>query len=66
MSGINGRKGPWSYEGSIVPQCRGIKGGEVGVGGLVDEHPHRSRRKEDVIGGFWEKGKLGKGITFEM
>jgi hypothetical protein len=31
----------------------------------VEEHPHRSRRREDVIGCFQEGGKLGKGITFE-
>jgi hypothetical protein len=30
------------------------------------EHLHRSRGREDVIGGFQEGGKLGKGITFEM
>jgi hypothetical protein len=36
------------------------------VGGWVEEHPHRSRGREDVIGGFWEDGKQGKGITFEM
>jgi hypothetical protein len=28
-----------------MPQCRGIEGGEVGVGGCVEEHPHRSRRR---------------------
>jgi hypothetical protein len=30
------------------------------------KHPHRSSGKEDVIVCFWEGGKLGKGITFEM
>ena len=49
-----------------MPQCRGIKGGEVGVGGWMEEHPHRSRGREDVIGCFQEGGKLGKGITLEM
>ena len=44
----------------------GINGKEVGVGGWVEEHPHRSRGREDVIGCFQEGGKLGKGITFEM
>jgi hypothetical protein len=34
MSVINGRRGPWSCEGSM-PQCRGCQGQEVGVGGLV-------------------------------
>ena len=49
-----------------MPQCRGIESREVGVGGWVEEHPHRSRGREDVIGCFWEGGKLGKGITFEI
>jgi hypothetical protein len=49
-----------------MPQCRGIKGREVGVGGWVEEHPHRSRGREDVIGCFQEGEKLGKGITFDM
>jgi hypothetical protein len=31
-------------------QCRGIKGGKVGVGGWVEEHPHRSRGREDGMG----------------
>jgi hypothetical protein len=49
-----------------MPQCRGIKGGEVGVSGWVEEHPSRSRWREDVIGCFWEGRKRGKIITFEM
>jgi hypothetical protein len=32
----------------------------------VEEHPHRSRGREEGIGYFQEEGKLGKGITFEM
>jgi hypothetical protein len=48
-----------------MPQCRGIKGGEVGVGGWVEEHHHRSRRREDMMGSFQEGGKAGKGITFK-
>ena len=28
-----------------MPQYRGIVDGEEGVGGLVEEHPHRSRRR---------------------
>jgi hypothetical protein len=47
-------------------QCRGIKGRVVGVGGWVEEHPHRIRGREDVIGCFQEEGKPGNGITFEM
>jgi hypothetical protein len=44
-------------------QCRGIEGGEAGVGRWVEEHPHRSRGKEDGIRDFWEGGggKQGKG-----
>jgi hypothetical protein len=49
-----------------MPQCRGTKGREMGVGGWVEEHPHRSRGREDGRGGLWEEGELGKGITFEM
>jgi hypothetical protein len=30
----------------------------------VEEHPHRSRGREDVIGCFLKGGKLGKGTTF--
>jgi hypothetical protein len=32
----------------------------------VKEHPHRSRGREDGIGGSQKRGKLGMGITFEM
>jgi hypothetical protein len=28
----------------------------VGVGGGVEEHPHRIRGREDGIGGSWESG----------
>jgi hypothetical protein len=30
---------------------------EVGVGGWVREHPHRSRRRDNGIGGFREQGR---------
>jgi hypothetical protein len=49
-----------------MPQYWGIKGMMVEVGGWVEENPHRSRGRENVIGCFWEGGKPGKGITFEM
>ena len=49
-----------------MPQYRGIEGREVGVSEWVEEHPHRSRGREVVIGCFREGGKLGKGITFEI
>jgi hypothetical protein len=49
-----------------MPQFKGIEDREEGVGEWVEEYPHRSRGREDGIGGFWECGKPGKGITFEM
>ena len=49
----------------LMPLYRGIEGGEVGVGGEVEEHPHISRGKEGCDRVF-PGGKLGKGITFEM
>jgi hypothetical protein len=45
LSCIKERRGPLSYEASM-PQCRGIKGRKVGVGGLV------SRGIGEGIGGF--------------
>jgi hypothetical protein len=47
-----------------MPQCKGTEGREVGVGGWVEEHPHRSRRREDRIGILG--GGSGKEITFEV
>jgi hypothetical protein len=32
----------------------------------VEELPHRSRGREDGVGGFQEGGKPGKGIVSEM
>jgi hypothetical protein len=49
-----------------IEECRGIKGREVGVGEWVEEHHHRSRGRENGIGCFWEAGKPGKRIIFEM
>jgi hypothetical protein len=43
-----------------MPQYRGIKGREVGVGGWVEKHPHRSREREDVIR-CWRKGNWERG-----
>jgi hypothetical protein len=40
-----------------MPQCKGIKAEEVGVGEWVEEHPPRSRGREDVIGCLREGGK---------
>jgi hypothetical protein len=53
LSCINGRRGPWSYEGSIdAPVYPYTEGREVGVGEWVEEHPHSSRGREDGIGGL--------------
>jgi hypothetical protein len=60
LSGINGRKGPWFCEGLMNP-CRGIEGREAGVGGWVEEHPHRSRGRGYGVGGLPGGGETGKG-----
>jgi hypothetical protein len=51
-----------------MPQSRKTEGGEVGMDGLVEEYPHKSRERGDGIGSFrdWGVGGHGKGITFEM
>jgi hypothetical protein len=54
LSGINERQGPLYYE-DWIPQCRGIKVGEVGVGGEVEEHFQRSRGSKDRIEDFQER-----------
>jgi hypothetical protein len=56
--------------GPVKARCSSVgefKGREAGVGGWVEAHPHRSRRREDRIGSFlgWG-GESGKGITFEI
>jgi hypothetical protein len=38
----------------------------MGVGEWVKELPHRSRGREDGIGGFREEVETEKGVTFEM
>jgi hypothetical protein len=45
---INGRRGPWSCEGS-VPQYRGMPGPGMGVGGM-------GSRQEGIFGGETRKG----------
>jgi hypothetical protein len=40
-----------------MPQYRVIERGEMVVGGWVEEHPHRSRWRKDMIGCFWEEGR---------
>jgi hypothetical protein len=66
LSSINGRRGPWAYEGSIdAPSVGELRAGKwEWVGGWVEENPYRSRGREDGIGSF--RGGLEKGITFEM
>jgi hypothetical protein len=49
-----------------VVQCRGVKDGEVEVGGWVEKYPCRSSGREDGIGGFWEGEDWERGFTFEM
>jgi hypothetical protein len=39
-----------------ILQCKGIKSREVGVGGWVEEQLHRSKGREDGIGGFQDWG----------
>ena len=43
-----------------MPQCRGTEGRDVGVGGWIEEHSHRSRGRKNGIGGF-QGGEMGKG-----
>jgi hypothetical protein len=54
--------------GPVKAQCPSVgeyQDVEAGVGRWEEEHPHKSRRRADGIGGFlW--GGLGKGLTFEM
>jgi hypothetical protein len=49
-----------------MAHCRVIEGREVGVVRWVEKHTHRSMEREVEIGVFWEGGKPGKGIPFEM
>ena len=58
VSGINGRRGPWSCEGSI-PKYRGMPGPGSGRGWVGEQGEKGGDR------GFLE-GKPGKGIKFEM
>jgi hypothetical protein len=41
------------------PRVEECEGREMGMGWCMGEYPHRSRRKGNVIGGFW--GRVGKG-----
>ena len=48
------------------PSLGEFKGREARVGRCLEEHPHRSRGREEGIGGLQEWGKPGKEITFEI
>jgi hypothetical protein len=54
---INGRRGPWSYEGSM-PQYRGMPGPGMGVGGLVS----RGRGLGEEIESFQRGTRKGDNI----
>ena len=50
LYGISGRRGPVKAR---FPSVGEYQGREVGVGGWVREHPHRSRGRGNGIGGGW-------------
>jgi hypothetical protein len=45
-----------------MPQCRGSQGREAGMGEWVSDHSHRSREREDGLGGFWSETRKGNNI----
>ena len=55
LSGISGRRGPWSCEGSIEAPVWGNRVGAVGVG-WVEEHILGDREWENGLGVFIEGG----------
>jgi hypothetical protein len=68
LSSINGRRGPWSYEGWIdapVQGNQGRGGGSRWVGGGT---PSKKQGEGGWDRGFQKGGggEPGKGITFEM
>jgi len=51
--------GPANAQCPSVGKCQGR---EVGVGGGVEEHPHKSRGREDGMRGGWvSRGETRKG-----
>ena len=47
---------------ALCPSVVECEGRDVGLGGLVGEHPHRPTGKRDGIGGFtWEGYNRGSG-----
>jgi hypothetical protein len=63
LAHINGRRGSWFFE-DLMPQCSECHSMEVGAGGWVGKHPHRSKGWGIGIWGF--RWGPGKGITLEM
>jgi hypothetical protein len=61
LLGIYGRRGPWSFEGSM-PQCRGMPGQGGKSGRWVGEHLHISRGKVHGI----SKKKRGKKMNVTL
>jgi len=55
ISGINGRRSPWSMT-SHFPILGKRQGVELGMGGWEGEHPHRSRARGVGRVGKWERG----------
>jgi len=58
LSGINGRRGPWS----LVDRCPSVGELKAWRWEWVEEHPHRSRGREDGGGGCSGRQEM----TFEM
>jgi hypothetical protein len=58
LSDINQQRGSWSFEG-YMPQCKGMPGWGSGSG-LVGEHFHRIRGRQQEIGGF-QRGNQKRG-----
>ena len=48
-----------------MPQCMGMPGWENGSG-WVEQHPQRSRVREDGMGVSGAGENLGKGVIFQM
>jgi hypothetical protein len=58
-----GREALGPMKAQQMYQCRGIEGGrwEAGVGGWVEEHPHRSRGMGDGVGVSGRQGNRVRG-----
>jgi hypothetical protein len=58
LSGIDGRRGPWSYEG-LTPQWRGMPEQGGGSGWVVREHSCRRKGRGDRMGVSGEETAKG-------